>query len=145
LAKSPDDRWQSAGDLSRELEWIAETGSKSGSEAGVPAPVAAKRRSRERVAWIAAGLAAVLLVASLVWITVHLRNEPGPPAMVHFQIPAPDKLNFFSYQIPAISPDGQRIALTAAATPADKGRLFVRPLNALTATEIPVAGSEVRY
>ena len=24
LAKSPDDRWQNAGDLSRELEWIAE-------------------------------------------------------------------------------------------------------------------------
>ena len=45
LAKSPDDRWQTAGDLRSELEWIAETGS----EAGVPAPVAAKRRSRERM------------------------------------------------------------------------------------------------
>jgi Tol biopolymer transport system component len=141
LAKSPDERWQCAGDLLSDLEWIAETGS----EAGAPAPVAAKRRSRERMWQLAAASAAVLLIASAVWITMHLRNEPGPPAMVHFQIPAPDKLNFFSYQIPAISPDGQRIALTAAATPTDKGRLFVRPLNALTATEIPVAGSEVRY
>ena len=141
LAKSPDDRWQSAGDLSRELGWIAETGS----EAGVPAPVAAKRRSRERVAWIAAGLAAVLLVASLVWIAVHLRNEPAPPAMVHFQIPVPDQLNFFPHQLPAVSPDGQRIAFTASESRASNSRLFVRPLNAATATEIPTPGAPVAY
>jgi serine/threonine protein kinase len=51
LAKSPDDRWQSAGDLSRELKWITETGSK----AGIPAPVAAKRRNRERMAGLDRG------------------------------------------------------------------------------------------
>ena len=62
LAKSPDDRWQSAGDLLSELEWITETGS----QAGIPAPVAAKRSNRERwLAWIAAGLAGVLLLVSL--------------------------------------------------------------------------------
>jgi serine/threonine protein kinase len=141
LAKSPDDRWQSAGDLSRELEWIAETGS----EADVPAPVAAKRRSRERMAWIAAGLAAVLFVASAVWIAVHLRNEPAPPAMVQFQIPVPDKLNFFFYQLPAVSPDGQRIAFTASGSLLGTQRLFVRSLNAATATEIPVSGSSPDY
>jgi Tol biopolymer transport system component len=145
LAKSPDERWQSAGDLSRELGWIAETGSQSGSEVGVPAPVAAKRRSRERMLQLAAGVPAVLLLASLAWIAFHPRTQPSPPAMVRFQIPAPDKLNFFFYQIPAISPDGQRIAFTAAPTMTDKDRLFVRPLNALTATEIPVAGFDPNY
>src|SRR5262245_39004487 len=30
LAKDPEDRWQSAGDLSSELEWIAESGSQAG-------------------------------------------------------------------------------------------------------------------
>ena len=64
----------------------------------------------------------------------------GPPAMVRFQIPVPDKLNFFPYQLPAVSPDGQRIAFTASATNSDD-RLFVRPLNAATATEIPIPGS----
>jgi serine/threonine protein kinase len=136
LAKSPDDRWQCAGDLLSDLEWIAETGS----EAGVPAPVAAKRRSRERMWWLAAGVAAVLLIASAVWIAVHLRNEAAPPAMVQFQIPVPDKLNFFWYELPAVSPDGQRIAFTASDRPAPD-RLFVRPLNAATATEIPISGS----
>src|SRR5215469_13839313 len=53
LAKSPDDRWQSAGDLQSELEWTTETSSK----AGLPAPVIARRRNHERLAWIATGLA----------------------------------------------------------------------------------------
>ena len=141
LAKSPDDRWQSAGDLLSELEWIAESGSK----AGIPAPVAAKRRNRERMAWLAAGLAAVLLLASLVWIAAHLRNEPAAAAEVHFQIPVPDKLNFFSYQLPAVSPDGERIAFTASASLLENGRLFIRPLNAATATEIPIPGVDIRF
>ena len=139
LAKSPDGRWQSAGDLLSELEWIAE----SGSNAGIPAPVAAKRRNRERMWQLAAGLAAALLLALLVWNTAHPRKEPPAAAVVHFQIPAPDKLNFFYYQLPAVSPDGQRIAFTAAATERDTDRLFVRPLNAATATEIPVQGLNV--
>ena len=38
LAKEPDERWQTASDLCRELKWIAE----GGSQAGIPAPVVAK-------------------------------------------------------------------------------------------------------
>ncbi len=139
LAKSPDDRWQNAGDLLSELQWISETGS----NAGVPAPVAAKRRNRERIAWLAAGVVAMLLLASLVWMAVHPRSEPAAAAEVRFQIPAPDKLNFFFYQMPAVSPDGERIAFTAASTVRDINRLFVRPLNAASATEIPVQGLNV--
>ncbi len=141
LAKSPDDRWQTAGDLLSELEWIAD----SGSNAGIPAPVAAKRRNRERMWQLAAGLAAVLLIASLAWIATHPRKEPAPAAQVHFQIPAPDKLKFFSNQLPAVSPDGERIAFTAAPGLLENGRLFIRPLNAATATEIPVPGIDVRF
>lgn len=141
LAKSPDDRWQSAGDLLNELEWIAE----SGSNAGIPAPIVARRRNHERFAWLAAGLAAVLLLASLVWIATHLPKQPAAAAVVHFQIPAPDKLNFFFYQIPAVSPDGERIAFTAAANMLGNDRLFVRPLNAANATETPLPGVDPHY
>jgi Tol biopolymer transport system component len=141
LAKSPDDRWQNAGDLSRELAWIAE----SGPNAGIPAPVAAKRRSRERMWQLAASLAAVLFLAALAWIAIHLRNEAAPPATVQFDIPVPDKLDFYWYQVPAISPDGQRIAFTASEGGNNAGRLFVRPLNAATATEIPTPGVSVNY
>jgi Tol biopolymer transport system component len=137
LAKSPDDRWQSAGDLRSELEWIAG----AGSMAGVPAPIAARRVHRERLAWLGAGLAAALLLALSVWVAVHLRHEPGPATAVRFDILPPDKLDFYPRQLPAVSPDGERIAFTAADNFHGSQRLFVRPLNAPTATEIPVAGS----
>jgi predicted Ser/Thr protein kinase len=137
LAKSPDDRWQSAGDLQSELEWIRETGS----NAGIPAPVAARRRSRERLAWIVAGLAGAVLLASLTG--AYMRKKPAEAAEVRFQIPVPEKLNFHWYDPPAVSPDGQRIAFTAAASVADDNRLFVRPLNAANATEITLPGYNV--
>jgi len=141
LAKSPDDRWQNTGDLLSELQWIAETGP----EAGIPAPVAAKRRSRERLMWLAAGLPTLLLLAAAAWIVVHLRNEPAPPATVWFGIPAPDK-TITSYQNPvAISPDGRRIAFTATKDGGHVDGLFVRPLNAAAATEIPVSGSSASF
>src|SRR5215469_4206011 len=135
LAKSPDDRWQSAGDLQSELEGITETGSK----AGIPAPVAARRLNREWLAWIVAGLAGVLLLALLT--AAYMRKRPAEPAEVRFQIPAPDKLNFFWYDVPAVSPDGKRIAFTASSSMRES-RLFVRPLNGETATEIPISGAD---
>ena len=137
LAKSPDDRWQSAGDLQSELEWIAETGSK----AGIATPVAAKRRNRELLAWLVAGLAGVLLV----WLAMsaRMRKEPAEAQEVRFEIPAPDKLSFRFYDLPAVSPDGERIAYTAAATSTGPERLFVRSLNEATAKEIPTPGSNV--
>jgi Tol biopolymer transport system component len=141
LAKSPDDRWQTAGDLLSELQWITETGS----NAGIPAPLAAKRRNRERLAWLAAGVAAVLLVGSLLWIAARLRKEPAPAAEARFQIPVPEKLNFHWYDLPAVSPDGERIAFTAAASTHDPDRLFVRPLSAAIATEIPLPGADPGY
>jgi serine/threonine protein kinase len=135
LAKSPDDRWQSAGDLQSELEWITETGSR----AGIPAPVAARRRNREQLAWIVAGVAGVLLLGSL--IAAYMQKKPAEPEQVRFQIPIPDKLNTYWYDLLAVSPDGKHIAFTAAANQHEKQRLFVRPLNAETATEIPIPGA----
>src|SRR4030081_833025 len=57
MAKDPESRWQSAGDVGRELRWIA----KSGSQSGALVPALPSRRMRERVIW--AVLAGVLLVA----------------------------------------------------------------------------------
>jgi serine/threonine protein kinase len=54
LAKDPEDRWQSAADVGRELKWVAE-----GSAAGVAAPrvLSSRRRLREVLAWILAAAA----------------------------------------------------------------------------------------
>jgi DNA-binding winged helix-turn-helix (wHTH) protein/dipeptidyl aminopeptidase/acylaminoacyl peptidase len=107
------------------------------------APVAARPRTRERVWQLVAGLATVLLLSSAVWIAVNLGNDPAPPTMVRFQIPAPDKLMFLPWATTAISPDGQSIAFTAGNLIDANDRLFVRPLNGVTTTEIPVPGIDV--
>jgi Tol biopolymer transport system component len=76
LAKDPDDRWQSAGDLKRELAWIASQGLAPmgaaptvGSTAGPPF---AKRR--EQMAWVVA----VLFGATA--LTLALLGGPRPGA-----------------------------------------------------------------
>jgi len=110
-------------------------------EAGGLTSVAGQSHRHERMWQLTAGVVAILLIASLIWIVVHLRHEPGPPAMVQFDIPAPEKLNFYFDQLPAVSPDGQRIAFAASPTPfTNTFRLFVRPLNEAKTTEIPLSG-----
>ncbi len=59
LAKDPEERWQSAADIKRELRWIAE-----GSGSGVSAPPTARRRGRNLLPWAIAALA-VLVAAGL--------------------------------------------------------------------------------
>ena len=59
LAKDPDERWQSAGDLASELKWIAEGGGSS-----ITAPlIAARASSSARIAWALAALALLAVIA----------------------------------------------------------------------------------
>ena len=137
LAKSPDDRWQSARDLLSEMQWIAE----AGSQAGIPAPAAAQRHNRQRLPWLVACAVAALFLVSLVFTVAHLREKPVKALAVRFQIPAPDKLSFHWYDLPAVSPDGERIAFTAAASNTEPNQLFVRSLSSSTATPLSISGS----
>ena len=77
LAKDSDARWHSAGDVARELRWIATSSastSQSGTIAATPLPVG--RRIRERAAW--AVLSAVLLGVVLYFA---LRPLPATPVI----------------------------------------------------------------
>ena len=136
LAKSPDNRWQSARDLLSELQWIAG----AGSQAGVPAVIAAQRGSRERLPWMIAAALSAMFLASLVFTVAHLREKPPSVSAVRFQIPVPDQLTFHWYDLPAVSPDGQRIAFTAGSATGDTNVLFVRRLDSPAAIRVPVPG-----
>ncbi|HYR46096.1 MAG TPA: hypothetical protein VER78_03740, partial [Thermoanaerobaculia bacterium] len=130
LAKDPEDRWQSAGDIAKELKWIAE-----GSAAGVAAPVLARRRSRERVAWILAILFGIGLAVTLPLSVLWRPRGASEGHNLKLSILPPEKAAFQPGMI-AISPDGIRLAFSAA-TAEGKNFLWIRPLDALEAKPLP--------
>ena len=132
LAKDPDDRWQSAIDLHRELKWIQE----AGSQAGTSSPVAAARRRRVRLTWtFVVGLA--LMVGILAGLALRPRRKL-PSLTVALNLPAGFRIDVLDSSL-ALSPDGQKLAF-AAAGPDGVQRLWLRSLNgqdpqALSGTE----------
>jgi Tol biopolymer transport system component len=121
LAKDPESRWQSAGDVGRQLRWIA----RSGSQSGAPIPALPSRRMRERVMWaVVAGLllAACVLLFEMRPQMPRLRASVLPPADTAF-----DFMGDFSGP-PMLSPDGSLVVF--AAHPAkERNALWVRSLN----------------
>jgi eukaryotic-like serine/threonine-protein kinase len=130
LAKDPEDRFQTAHDVKLQLQWVAE----GGSQAGLPAPVAARRKSRERLAW---GVAAAGLVAAAALGFGFVRRAPAVPRAVRFEVAAPEGI--IAVDAPRVSPDGRYVAFNATDSEG-KTRIWVRPLNAITAQ--PLNGTE---
>ena len=82
LAKDPDARWQSAGDLCKELRWIAE----GGSQVGIPIAAAARRIIRPRIAWIPWILAAVFAAIALAAMLRSSLSTHGPETIAFRQL-----------------------------------------------------------
>jgi len=137
LAKDPDERWQSASDLTSELQWIA-----SGSSAALP--TAAKLKKKRAVPWIWLGALAIIGAATFVVTRSYFTpTAPNFANRVRWNIRAPEK-NAFRSTVDAvgrvvISPDGQRIAFVAS-DESGRTRLWVRALDALDAQ--PLEGTE---
>jgi len=127
IAKSEDDRWQSASDLASELKWIAE----SGSSAGAAAVERQANRSREKAAWVVAGLCLLALIAALFWFG---KSKPQQEAMYFpapMQVPARDI---------AVAPNGHTVAVVAYLESARKNAIWIYELGSPKAT--PLAGTE---
>jgi Tol biopolymer transport system component len=108
LAKDPDDRWQTAGDLRRELTWLAE----GGSQAGVPAPLATRRKSRKRLAWTlaATGWVAALAIAAISWVIPSAPQPEGPFFAAIPPSPLSRPAPLLNVGPMALSPDGTQLA-----------------------------------
>ncbi len=131
LRKAPEDRWQSALDVARELRWIAA----GGSQADAPAPSPARRGGLKRLAWIAAALFGLVLPVS---VFLFLRQPPtgtGTPRALKLSILPPEAKAFQPGSV-VLSPDGTRLAFVA---PGADGRnvLWIRPLDSLEARPLP--------
>ena len=134
LAKDPDNRWQSARDLQRELQWIASGSGVSADGAGA----AAARAERRALPVIAAAIASAIVVGGAVWLltrpvpvvapAVHLQAPPNPGVSLWLDNIAPDV---------AISPDATRLAYTGGAD--GRSQLYVRTLGQDEST--PLAGT----
>jgi Tol biopolymer transport system component len=123
LAKDPDDRWQTARDLSHELKWIGE----AGSQAGAPA-VAGRSGGTARIAW---AVAAVLLAAVGALSVAYFKSKGESPSSLVVRSsllpPADTQFNAFDNWLPAVSADGTHIVF-----PVWDGhgkRLWLRAIN----------------
>jgi eukaryotic-like serine/threonine-protein kinase len=125
LAKDPDQRWQSAGDVADELKWITE----AASVPSVTTPGIVRGKNRERLTWMAA--TAILLFAvigALPFVVGYFRRTPNETSATRFIIPASEKQTLLN---PSISPDGRRLAYFMRGE--GKTKLWNRELESLTA------------
>jgi eukaryotic-like serine/threonine-protein kinase len=131
LAKDPDERWQSAHDLARELKWIQDGGA-----APSVAPVAARSRRGERVAW-----AGAVLVAAMAGLAVSRWRDAThePLRVIQSTLLPPPNVALNLESSPVLSPDGRRIAFMARGEDG-RHRVWVRALEAVGAQ--PLAGTE---
>jgi eukaryotic-like serine/threonine-protein kinase len=123
LAKSADDRWQSASDLASELKWITESSTQT---VGLPSPRAVTK-SREAIGWLVACAALVaLLVVAMLW-----RNSNAPVRTMYFSPP----FSFPARDI-AIAPNGHTLALVAYLESAKKNVIWIYELGSANANSL---------
>jgi Tol biopolymer transport system component len=128
LAKEPERRWQNAGDLASELQWIAETGSQAGEAGRVPAG----RRRWERAGWLLAATFFLLMMADGV-VRWQASNRRPHPLYFHTSVP-------FAANDLALSTDGRTLAMVAYSAQANNYVLWTyevggRRTNSLEETQ----------
>ena len=121
LAKEPDDRWQSARDLRRELQWV----NKSPSGDAVSGP-----KKRERLPW------AIATVLGMVVVAVSVSQVDSPEAnsrLARFAVapPAGTSIPPAAPFSPQLSPDGTQLVFHIVR--GGEGLLAVRSIDAVDA------------
>jgi Tol biopolymer transport system component/tRNA A-37 threonylcarbamoyl transferase component Bud32 len=138
LAKDPDDRWQSARDVWRELTWLlANTSAASGHLSGGEKAPAPGLRNKISLATAAAFvLIGALAAAALVWTLKPAgKMSPSSVARLAMTLPPGDRLGDPLRPAFAFSPDGGSLAyvgLHGATT-----QLFIRAIDSLETRPIP--------
>ena len=142
LAKKPDERWQSAGDVGRQLTWITEGGSQPSVAASATAvPQRAGWRQAVPLAAVSAAVAA-LIVGVAVWnLTRPSPAQPRPLAQFVLLTPTDGPVRRAgNLSKVAISPDGTSVVYTSGEGGASSRRLYLRQIGELDAT--PLRGTE---
>ncbi len=141
LDKDAGERWQDAGDVKRELAWIAEgaNATTSGATVVVGTPRTGARRAA-RGALIAVGILSAVAIGFAIGER-YRSNGAAPAATMRFEIQPPADVTlapspFASTAQLALSPDGRRLAFVAARKRA-ASQLWIRPLDGVEAQPLP--------
>jgi Tol biopolymer transport system component/tRNA A-37 threonylcarbamoyl transferase component Bud32 len=125
LAKSPDDRWQTARDVMKELQWIA-----AGGMDVAAASLAPTKSGRARWLWAAASFVIGLALAS-VGAALYMR-APEDTRQTRFSISTPE----IAPGGLAMSPDGRYIAMSARTSPTVFS-IYLRSMDAVGLRLLP--------
>jgi serine/threonine protein kinase len=101
LAKSADERWQSARDVASELKWIGESSLQTVGTTHAPLK---HRRLREGLAWLAVSVLALTLLVTIIW----WRNSKPQEQTMYF----PASMTVPARDI-AVAPNGHTVAVVA--------------------------------
>ena len=128
LAKDPDERWQNASDVMRELKWLAEK------SASPTTTVAGSRRSYRQLALSAAmALLAAATAGGAVWFLTPA--SPAPVTRFALSLPSTQRFPVPDEPVIALSPDGTRVAYIA--TQGGSQQLYLRAMDSSDARPIP--------
>jgi eukaryotic-like serine/threonine-protein kinase len=129
LAKDPDERFQTAHDVSLQLRWLSQSG---------PIELASlqkQKRSRQLMGTVALELAAVIVLALLAFKLSGNHAAGSALGTVRFTLPQHQELASSSGESIVLSPDSKRLAYIAAENGAS--HLYVRRLDQFEAVAIP--------
>jgi serine/threonine protein kinase/Tol biopolymer transport system component len=136
LAKDPGQRWQTATDLCRELQWIAEGGSQISAMPAGPAKGFRAIGRRPFVLALGTSLLAAVIASFATW---NLKPAPSPPtrpvSRYTITLPPGEQLGGMDFSSVAISPDGSELAYLA--TRGNVRQVYVRPMDSLDARALP--------
>jgi Tol biopolymer transport system component/predicted Ser/Thr protein kinase len=123
LAKDPDDRWQSARDLARQLNWLSDAPAvESDPRSAIAGRQAGPRFSR----WARTAIGLLLLACAAGASAVLLRPRPDQ-AVRRLSVVLPPAIVIYPNGGPFVSPDGRRLLVVGEE--ADKSRLWLRDLE----------------
>jgi serine/threonine protein kinase/Tol biopolymer transport system component len=128
LAKDPDQRWQSAGDVARELRWIGE------SDVSSPAPASSLWR---RWPLAVASTLIVVLAVAVIW----LWNRPEPGRAIARSQRLTDLIGL--EEAPALAPDGRSIAFTAGVN--GRRQVFIQLLDGGSPLQLTHDGADHQF
>ena len=130
VEKDPKRRLRDIGDVWRLLQEDA------------PATATASAKARARLSWAVAAAFAFVTVAALVTAGIvlsrlhELTSSSVAPQLVRFEVPFPENVIPGPRSIPALSPDGRRLAFVANDA-SGQGRIFVHTLDELNPRPLP--------